>query len=185
MAMATETEPASRPARRSKVAAATATEMGRHLDLSRQRIVALADEGVIPREADGTFPVDACRIGYLRWLRDPARRSAKSAADGKFVEAKTRLLEIRTMEKLGQLVPAELLDEMVDLITGLYRSELNTLPAQFTRDIRERRRLEDLIRKMLHRIANEAGRRAGRIQAALDNGRAEAHGTEVATDDDA
>jgi hypothetical protein len=57
----------------------TATELGVHLALTRQRVGALADtEHVIEHLPDGRFDQDDCRLRYLRWLRDPARRSARA-----------------------------------------------------------------------------------------------------------
>jgi hypothetical protein len=62
----------------SKPATVTATQLGEHLGLTRQRIGALADtEHVIERLPNGRFDQNACRLKYLAWLRDPQRRSAR------------------------------------------------------------------------------------------------------------
>jgi hypothetical protein len=50
------------------------------LGITRQRIGDMATEGIIERLADGKYDQDACRLKYLSWLRDPARRAAKSQA---------------------------------------------------------------------------------------------------------
>ena len=163
MTMATEPKPASRPARRSKTA--TATQVGEHLSLTRQRVTALADvEHVLVRLADGRFDLDDCRHRYIEFLRN-SRRSGQSAADAEFTKAKTRLLEVRMAEKLKQLVPVELLEDNIDTITALFRTELASLPAMYTRDIRERHRLEGFIREMLKRVSNAAFKEAERIEA--------------------
>ena len=71
----------------------TATQLGEHLGLTRQRIGVLADiEHVIERLPNGRFNEDDCLLRYLRWLRDPARRSAQSEAAAAHAEAKTQLL---------------------------------------------------------------------------------------------
>ena len=36
---------------------------------------------------------------YIRWLRDPERRTAKSKADQEFTQAKADLIKIRIAEK--------------------------------------------------------------------------------------
>jgi hypothetical protein len=47
--------------RRQRVSIVTATQLGVHLGLTRQRIAALADvERVIERQGDGKFDQDAC-----------------------------------------------------------------------------------------------------------------------------
>lgn len=41
---------------------ASANACGLHLDLSRVRVVQLVDEGALPRNKDGSFDLDACRV---------------------------------------------------------------------------------------------------------------------------
>ena len=81
-----------------------ATQLAKHLDLSRQRVQQLVDEHVIARLPDGKFDQDACRVAYLRWLRDPERRSARTRTDADFVKAKTEMLQLKLAEKRGELV---------------------------------------------------------------------------------
>ena len=159
----------------------TATELAEHLDCARSYLDKLESSGVIHREPGGGFNLAASRVGFIRHLRRERTTTAKGAEEAAFLKAKRVALEVRTEERLGKLVPVELLNEMIDSITGMYRIELSALPASLTRDVRERRRLEDLIRKMLHRIANEAARRAGNV---AESGRTEALGLET-TDADA
>ena len=87
-------------------ASVTATQLGGHLGLTRQRVGVLADvEHVIERLPNGRFNQDDCRLRYLRWLRDPARRSARPEAAATYAEARTQLLRIRIEEKQRKLVP--------------------------------------------------------------------------------
>jgi hypothetical protein len=86
----------------------TATQLGRHLDLSRQRIRQLVDEHVIAQLPNGRFDQNDARIRYLRWLRDPERRSAKSEAERDFIRAKTELIDIRIREKRRDVMPTEM-----------------------------------------------------------------------------
>ena len=80
--------------RRQQVATVTASELGRHLRLSRQQIGVPADtEHVFERLPDGRFDLDD---GATSWLREPARRSARSKADVRFVDANAELLPLRT-----------------------------------------------------------------------------------------
>ena len=163
--MTMTTEPASRPARRGKVAGVTMTEVATHLDLSRQRIAGLADEGVLPRLPDGKFDLDACRIAYLRWLRTE-RRSARSAVDGAFTEAKTRLLELRTMEKLGTLVPKEAAEHAIDVYCAPQTTELLTIGARVARtDLQLRRRIDAVVLEVRRAIHAAMGEKVAEFQS--------------------
>ena len=54
---------------------------------------------VIERLPDGCFNLDDARVRYIRWLRDPERRTARSKVDSDFVKANTELIAIRVREK--------------------------------------------------------------------------------------
>lgn len=161
----------------------SAVVLAGHLDVSRTFIPKLEADGVIHRQPGSGYRLAESRTNYIRHLRRARTQSPRTEAEAEFLRKRTMALEVRTMERLKTLVPVELLEESIDLITGLYRTELASLPARFTRDIRERRRLEDDIRAMLKRIANEAYRRSESVAAAEGNGRAESFGMEKADDD--
>jgi hypothetical protein len=150
----------------SKLATVTATELGEHLGLTRQRVSALADtEHVIERLPNGRFDQDDCRLRYLRWLRDPARRTAKSAAASEFTEAKTRLIELRIWEREGKLIELSESVATIDKICGVLLTHLGSMPAIIGgRDLQLRRRVEQCvfdtrvaISKAASKMADERG----------------------------
>ena len=128
---------ADRPGRAAvPIASVTATQLGEHLGLTRQRIGVLADtEHVIERLPNGRFNQDDCRLRYLRWLRDPERRSARSEAAAKHAEAKTQLLHIRIEEKQRTLVRREDVDALIDQIAGTVLTNLSGMAARCSRDM--------------------------------------------------
>jgi hypothetical protein len=75
------------------------SRLARHLDLSTTRIGQLVAEKIIVRLPSGKFDQDACRIAYLRWLRAPERRAARSQVDQDFTSAKAELIRLRVGEK--------------------------------------------------------------------------------------
>jgi hypothetical protein len=146
----------------SKPATVTATQLGGHLGLTRQRIGVLADtEHVIERLRDGRFDQDDCRLRYLRWLRDPARRSAKSEAASEFTAAKTRLIQLRIREREGKLIELDEAIEVTDRIIGVVLTHLGGMPARIGgHDLPLRRRVEEIVFQIRTEIANEAHRLA-------------------------
>src|SRR6478735_12105475 len=79
-------------------------ELARHFGCSRQNVELLATQGVIERRGDGKFDQDVSRLKYLTHLRSDRARSPRAAADAKYADAKTALLEIRIAEKQRTLV---------------------------------------------------------------------------------
>jgi hypothetical protein len=147
--------PARRGNRRAAVTVA-ATQLGVHLGLTRQRICTLADvEHVIERLPDGRFDQDACRLAYLKWLRDPARRSARTQADADHVKAKTEMLQLRLMEKKRELMRTDEVNEMIDSMIGLVLTKLGGWPARVAgTDLVMRRKAEAVLRELRTEIAD-------------------------------
>lgn len=131
-------------ARRRMASIVNATQLGEHLGLTRQRITALADtEHVIERLPCGGFDQGKARLAYITWLRDPARRSAKAAAEAEFMAARTKLLEIKAAERLGQFMSRAGFEAAVDDVVGIFLTAINTMPARIGRgDLLLRRRVE-------------------------------------------
>src|SRR5262245_41230190 len=147
--------------RRQQVATVTASALAAHLGLTRQRIATLADvEHVIERLPDGRFDQNACRLRYLNWLRDPARRSARSAADADFVRAKTQLLELRVGERRGALIPRERVDATIDALAAIVTTHLASLGARCTQDLRIRGTIDAVVRQVRTEMAIAANKLA-------------------------
>jgi len=136
------------------IASVTATQLGEHLGLTRQRIGVLADtEHVIERLPNGRFNQDDCRLRYLRWLRDPERRSARSEAAAKHAEAKTRLLHIRIEEKQRKLVRRDDVNELIDAMCGTVLTHLSGMAARCSRDMQVRRGIDAVVDQIRREIA--------------------------------
>ena len=154
------------PGRERAAGTVTATQLGAHLALSRQHICTLADvQHVIERLPNGRFDQDDCRLRYLRWLRDPARRSARTQADADHVKVKTEMLQLRLMEKKRQLVQVDEVNTMIDGLVGLMLTGLSGFAARCGgRDLAARRAIDaavyDLrleLSKAATKLADECG----------------------------
>lgn len=132
------------------------TVLAQLLMLTRQRIEALVKEGWIKKQGVGKYSLVDAVQGYIRFLRDETRRHNVSAADSRVRDARAKDIEVRTMQRLGQLVPLEVYDEMLDRTAGLVRSEFAGLAAACTRDLVMRRIIEREVNARLRRIAESA-----------------------------
>lgn len=121
---------------------ATATEIGRVLKLSERRVRQIADEAKVSRAGRALFPVGPMIRAALELARSERGNPAAREALVSEREAKTRAIELRTAREEMKLVPTGEAVAMVQQIIGAMVSRLNGLPARFTRDLSERRRLE-------------------------------------------
>jgi hypothetical protein len=133
----------------------TATQLGRHLDLSRQRIRQLVDEHVIAQLPNGRFDQNDARIRYLRWLRDPERRSAKSEAERDFIRAKTELIDIRIREKRRDVMPTEMAIADMERLIDIVLTQMSGMGARIGgHDLQLRRRVDEIVYKTRVKLAD-------------------------------
>ena len=116
----------------------------------------LVQEGRIKRDANGVLTVFAVVSGYLEAKDREIEQIRLKAADNEVRRAKASLLNMSLAEKQRELVPRDETEEFVGLLIGEIVSRLQGLPARYTRDVSERRRLEDLISNVRGEVADIA-----------------------------
>jgi hypothetical protein len=126
-------KPVSGPRSR-RPATVSASALAQHLDCSR----------VITRLADGRFDQAACRMAYLKHLREARKLSPRGAADVALQQAKAELVQIRVAERKATLIPGVQHEARVEAIAGVILLALSAMPAQCAPvgDLPARRRLE-------------------------------------------
>lgn len=124
-----------KPKRSSVAIGASQAQIAAHLDISQPRVAQFVGEGVFKPLPSRKLDPDACRIAYIRWLRDETRKSAQSAAAARVQDARAKEIELRTAREEGRLVPLEGVQAVVADILGTYRYELTGVPAASTRDL--------------------------------------------------
>jgi phage terminase Nu1 subunit (DNA packaging protein) len=153
---------------------ATATAVGSHLDLSRQRVGQLADEGVFSRNANGLYDLDNCRLAYIRWIRDDQRRTTKSASTSRVQDARAREIELRMARDAHRLIETDEAIAVCDEIVGTYKAELAGLPARVTRDMGLRQTIETEIDDICRRVADRLEQRASDLRSSGEAGTSDA-----------
>jgi hypothetical protein len=93
----------------------------------------LVEENVLQKLRNGRFDLDDCRLRYIRWLRDPERRSAKSKIDQEFTLAKAELIRLRIAEKTKALMPTEKAVADMEMLIGAFLSKLSGIAPRIAR----------------------------------------------------
>ena len=122
------------------------SEVARHFGISRTAARDLELQNIIDRAAG----LDACRLAYLRYLRERPSR----AGNDELRKAKAREIELRIAERLHKLCVAEEMLAAFEDVVGVVLTELSGLPAAVTRDLKLRRQIDEKIFMMRGRIAN-------------------------------
>jgi hypothetical protein len=163
MTLMTETvapvaNPVPRPRSR-KPATVSASALALHLDCTRTYIGKLEAEGVIQRQGDG-FPLDQSRVAYLRYLRRERRQSPRSEADADHVKVKTEMLQLRLMEKRGELVRRDDVDALIDQLAGITLTHLSGMAARCSRDMVVRRNIDAVVMQVRREISEACSKAA-------------------------
>jgi hypothetical protein len=134
------------------------------LGITAARVGQLVKAGWFKQVAHNKYDwIEACS-GYIKFLRDENRKTSRTASDSRIRDAKARDIEVRTQQRLSQLVPLDVYDEMIDSFAGVVRSEFAGLAATATRDLTMRRIIEREVNARLRRIAEYALAQAIRLE---------------------
>jgi hypothetical protein len=108
----------------------TANGLATHLGMMRQNVARMTAEAIIEQRSDGRYDQTACRLRYIKHLREMQRRSPRVEADAAHAKIKTELLELCLMEKRRELVRMDEVSELIDGICGVMLTALSSMPAR-------------------------------------------------------
>ncbi len=141
----------------------TTAELRRLTGFSAPALVDLERRGVIRRAAKNSWPIETLPL-LVRHLRD--RHAHRNIADEQWRAARAAGQELRNQERLGQLTPSVFLLNILDELVGQLRAEFSSLPAMYSRDVMERRKLDDLLRAVLGRLSGHFAEKTAKIRQA-------------------
>ena len=137
----------------------------RLLMLTPRRVEQLAAEGWFQKDGRGRYPIVPLVQGYIRFLKDEARRSSKSAAASRVQDSRAREIDLRVARQEHRLINIDEHDAVVDELIGMFTTALNGLPAQVTRDPDERRKIAKACNETRQRLATRAAERSTELRA--------------------
>lgn len=126
---------------------------GRLLMIGPERVRQLVKAGYITRPKNGYTTIVSAVQGYIRFLKDEDRKDTKKGAASRATDARTREIELRIAERQRDLIPQEDARAVVAQIAAMMKAEFVGLPARLSRDVAERRRMEQEIDASFERIA--------------------------------
>ena len=135
------------------------------LDRSERFVQNLVQYGFVPREKRGEYLVVPLVHGAMKYMQEQIEKASKSAAASRATDARTREIELRIAERAKELIPLDDALRVVSEVVQMTRAEFAGLPARFTRDLTERRRLEQDIDGCFERLANKAGEFSAAVAA--------------------
>jgi phage terminase Nu1 subunit (DNA packaging protein) len=121
----------------------------------------LSKDGWIAKTDRGRYRVVDVVQGYIRFLKDEARRSSKTASHSRLQDIRTRKEELAVAQAERELVPLAEAMTLVDEVAGAVVARVNAIPARVTRNIGERallqREVDDALTEVADRIEKLRG----------------------------
>ncbi len=136
----------------------------RLLMIGTERIRQLSKMGYIPIPKRGHTTIVGAVQGYIRFLKEDARKDTRTQADSRVRDARAKEIELRNAVRLRELIPVEDAQAALDLVVGRVREEISGLPARVTRDLVLRRKIEAEVNEAQGRIAESLGTSAAFIE---------------------
>ncbi|WP_300582324.1 hypothetical protein, partial [Marivita sp.] len=109
---------------------------------STQWVHHLAKAGFVQKQGKNEYALVAVIRGVIAYYEDLQSKNSKGAAASRATEARTREIELRIQERMRDLIPLEDARAVVSEMAALVRAEFQGLPARYTRDMQDRRKLE-------------------------------------------
>jgi len=121
-----------------------ATTIAKLFNLTERRIQQLAKEGIIPKSERGKYDLVAAVRGYVKYLQERALgRSEGSYNDSsdikverkRLIKAQADKTESENHKLRGELVPFELVEDVLNEVAVLYGSGVDALPGRLANEL--------------------------------------------------
>lgn len=131
----------------------------------------LSDQGVMTKVKYGVWDLPSSIQGYVRWRLESELKHAPAplgSPKDDFERERARKLKLENDQKEALLIETADVLAAIDHIVGDIRTGLAGIPARFTRDLGERRRLEDEIDNVLEQLADRFEHASACLNAGRD-----------------
>jgi phage terminase Nu1 subunit (DNA packaging protein) len=171
----------------------TSAKVAQALDITERRVQQLVHEG-LPRIAAGKYDLWSCAQWYIRYLQkaiearatlnDDSSATTWQAEKKRLTRAQANIAELDYRQKIGELIPAHLVDDKFMSFAGTVHDRFLALPSKVaprlegeTREV-IRVKLFESIRDLLNTLSNDLaekksasrGRKRGNQRASRKSG---------------
>lgn len=141
--------------------------------VSPQSIARLARTGVLVKANRGKYPLGSSVRSYVEFkVSGEAVRRGTGSSD-RVRDARAREIEQRIAREDRKLIALDECNNCVDEVVGSFITLLSVLPAQITKDIRERQRIEAIIDAARARLSEKFEKMSNDLSAGTTDDGAE------------
>jgi len=115
----------------------------------------LIASGTLPALDGDRLPMISAVQSYLANLREASRNASASAAQARARDARAEASELALAVARRDLIQDSEAETATDFLCGVISEAIGGLPARVTRDLRDRRLIEEALREAQDRIAQD------------------------------
>lgn len=130
----------------------TTDEAGAAIKMGGERVRQLTKAGWIKKAARGRYKLGNVIDGILAYRDDAERRASPSSERTRLEAARARGIELRNAKVANELIQITDVHDAVTDICGMFSSELRSLPAAATRDLKVREDIEAALNGAFERL---------------------------------
>lgn len=151
----------------------TGADASRLIGKSAKWLAQLVEQGFVKRKGQLYDPAEvAC--GYIKFLQDEQRKTAKGATQTVLQRAKAKEIELRIAREDHNIIELDEALGAMDEIIGGFKADLLGLGASVTRDASTRSHIEDRINEILQRATTRLQQTGRAIRAGSEAAEANA-----------
>lgn len=130
---------------------------GKLLNVTPARISQLERTGTIQAGSNGKFIPTKLVADYFRYI-EQRKSSARIADDAVIRKLKIEAMERKAEQDAGEWVPMAKVKQWDLELAGKLHGDYTSLPARFTRDVKDRRRLQAMVDDIHTKFCKSIGR---------------------------
>lgn len=139
------------------------------LGISDEWINQVSKKGYYKKIAKGRWRLGDVVQGYIKYLQDEDRRASKTAANSRVQDARAADIELRTAERLRQVMRTEEVIDLAHAVFGALRMKADGVGARCTRDLNMRHKIESEVDDILTGASDQIERWAADLEASRGN----------------
>lgn len=145
-----------------------AETLGRLLMVTDRHVQRLAKEGVFETKGRGKYPMVPCIHAYIRHLKEENKTQTRVAGDNRLRDARAKEIELRVAKSDRSIIDLSEAQDIVDKMAGAFLQSMVGLPARITRNVNERKRIENICDKVRKKLADRFAEISESVQSGVD-----------------
>ena len=131
---------------------------------SKTWLLKLAENGYFAKQARGVYKIGDVVRGIIKFVQEKKKSATKSAAADRLLAVRAEEIELRIRMREGEVVEMRAAEELFMSVLGDLKYQLEGFPAQMSRDLELRRKMDDALNVIFRRTSDKWGKESEELK---------------------